>query len=54
MDAAEYKHVVLSLIFLIYISDTFEEHHVRLLTGQGDYAGANPEDPDAYKAENVF
>jgi len=54
MDAAEYKHVVLSLIFLKYISDTFEEHHAKLIAGKGDYKGANPEDPDEYKAENVF
>jgi type I restriction enzyme M protein len=54
MDAAEYKHVVLGLIFLKYISDTFEEHRAKLLAGQGDYAGANPEDPDEHKAENVF
>ena len=58
MDAAEYKHVVLGLIFLKYISDTFEEHRAKLLAGAksktGDYAGANAEDPDEYKAENVF
>ena len=54
MDAAEYKHVVLGLVFLKYISDTFEEHRAKLLAGLGDYAGANPEDPDEYKAENVF
>lgn len=54
MDAAEYKHVVLGLIFLKYISDTFEQHRAKLLTGKGDYAGANPEDKDEYKAENVF
>jgi type I restriction enzyme M protein len=54
MDAAEYKHVVLGLIFLKYISDTFEEHRAKLLEGKGDYAGANPEDADEYKAENVF
>ena len=54
MDAAEYKHVVLGLIFLKYISDRFEEHHAKLAAGQGDYAGANPEDPDEYRAENVF
>ena len=54
MDAAEYKHVVLGLIFLKYISDTFQEHRAKLVAGQGDYAGANPEDPDEYKAENVF
>jgi type I restriction enzyme M protein len=54
MDAAEYKHVVLGLIFLKYISDSFEEHYAKLKAGEGDYAGANPEDPDEYKAENVF
>ena len=54
MDAAEYKHVVLGLIFLKYISDTFEEHHAKLVEAQGDYAGANPEDQDEYKAENIF
>ena len=54
MDAAEYKHVVLGLIFLKYISDTFEEHRAKLVAGQGDYKGADPEDQDEYKAENVF
>jgi hypothetical protein len=49
MDAAEYKHVVLGLIFLKYISDTFEEQRAKLRAGQGDYAGANPEDPDEYR-----
>jgi len=54
MDAAEYKHVVLGLIFLKYISDAFEEMRARLLEGKGDYEGADPEDSDEYKAENVF
>jgi type I restriction enzyme M protein len=54
MDAAEYKHVVLGLIFLKYISDSFEEHHAKLLAGEGEYAGANPEDPNEYRAENIF
>jgi type I restriction enzyme M protein len=54
MDAAEYKHVVLGLIFLKYISDSFEEQRAKLLAGEGDNEGANPEDPDEYKAENVF
>src|SRR5438876_3305223 len=54
MEAAEYKHVVLGLIFLKYISDSFEEHHARLIAGEGEYAGANPEDPDEYRAENIF
>ncbi len=54
MDAAEYKHVVLGLIFLKYISDSFEEMRAKLLAGEGDYAGADPEDADEYRAENVF
>jgi type I restriction enzyme M protein len=54
MDAAEYKHVVLGLIFLKYISDSFEEHRTKLTEGKGDYKGANPEDKDEYRAENVF
>jgi len=54
MDAAEYKHVVLGLIFLKYISDSFEEHRTKLTEGKGEYQGSNPEDPDEYLAENVF
>ncbi|MBI5767861.1 MAG: N-6 DNA methylase [Verrucomicrobia bacterium] len=54
MDAAEYKHVVLGLIFLKYISDSFEEHHAKLVAGKGAYQGANPEDPDEYRAEAIF
>ena len=54
IDAAEYKHVVLGLIFLKYISDSFEELHSRLAKGEGDYSGADPEDKDEYKGENVF
>ena len=54
MDAAEYKHVVLGLIFLKYISDSFEEMRAKLAAGEGDYTGANPEDTDEYRAENVF
>jgi type I restriction enzyme M protein len=52
MDAAEYKHVVLSLIFLKYISDAFEAKHAELA---GQHAqGADPEDPDEYRAVNIF
>ena len=54
IDAAEYKHVVLGLIFLKYISDSFGELFHILSEGVGDYAGADPEDKDEYKAENVF
>jgi len=52
MDAAEYKHVVLGLIFLKYISDAFEELHAQLEAERDQ--GADPEDPDEYKAKNVF
>lgn len=54
IDAAEYKHVVLGLIFLKYISDSFEEHYKKLVDGQGEFAGADPEDRDEYAAYNVF
>jgi len=65
MDAAEYKHVVLGLVFLKYISDAFEERHVYLLkeaaNPRSDYfvreeraRYAVAEDRDEYTAENVF
>jgi len=54
MDAAEYKHIVLGLIFLKYISDAFEVLHSKLVNGQGEYEGADPEDPNEYTAEKVF
>ena len=54
IDAAEYKHIILGLIFLRYISDAFEELYYKLKKGEGEYAGADPEDRDEYKAENVF
>ena len=54
MDAAEYKHVVLGLVFLKYISDAFEEMRAKLVAGVGDYKGSDPEDADEYRAENVF
>ena len=52
MDAAEYKHVVLGLIFLKYISDAFEEQHAKLEAERAK--GADPEDPDEYRAVNIF
>src|SRR5437867_7291196 len=52
MDAAEYKHVVLGLIFLKYISDSFEARHAQLLAQAA--SGADAEDPDEYRSENVF
>ena len=52
MDAAEYKHVVLGLIFLKYISDAFEERHADLLAKLDE--GYDPEDPEEYLADNIF
>jgi type I restriction enzyme M protein len=52
MDAAEYKHVVLGLIFLKYVSDSFEAKHKELTGLKSE--GANPEDPDEYLSENIF
>ena len=52
MDAAEYKHVVLGLIFLKYISDAFEAQHARLEAEREQ--GADPEDPDEYRAVRIF
>lgn len=54
IDAAEYKHVVLGLIFLKYISDAFEDLYARLKTGEGEFEGADPEDSDEYLAQNIF
>src|SRR5262245_11535593 len=52
MDAAEYKHVVLGLLFLKYISDAFEERHACLEAERGQ--GADPDDPDEYRAKNIL
>lgn len=50
IDAAEYKHIVLGLIFLKYISDSFATQYEKLK----ETKFADPEDPDEYTAENVF
>ena len=52
MDAAEYKHIVLGLIFLKYISDAFEELYQKLVAQKSE--GADPEDKNEYTAEKVF
>jgi type I restriction enzyme M protein len=52
MDAAEYKHVVLGLVFLKYISDAFEEAYAKLDAERDQ--GADPEDPDEYRAQSIF
>ena len=50
IDAAEYKNVVLGLIFLKYISDSFQERYLTLKADEW----SDPEDRDEYKAENIF
>ena len=52
MDAAEYKHVVLGIIFLKYVSDAFAERHAQLEAERDQ--GADPEDDDEYTSSNVF
>lgn len=52
MDAAEYKHVALGLIFLKYISDAFEEQYQKLVTQKSE--GADPEDKNEYLADKIF
>jgi len=53
MDPAEYKHVILGLIFLKYISDSFEEHYDKIVSNTDSFDGEE-EDRDAYLADNVF
>ena len=54
MDAAEYKHIVLGLIFLKYISDAFNDLYAKLKEGKGEFEGADAEDADEYRAYNIF
>ena len=54
MDSGEYKHVVLGLLFLKYISDAFEDLNAKLIEGKGEFKGSDAEDPDEYAAHNVF
>ena len=50
MDASEYKNVILGLIFLKYLSDSFEKKHLALIEeGEGF-----EEDRDEYEADNIF
>jgi len=50
IDAAEYKNVALGLIFLKYISESFQEYYDKLAMDEF----SDPEDRDEYKAENIF
>ncbi len=53
MDAAEYKHVALGLLFLRYISDAFERRHAEL-QALPEHARPDPEDPEVYRRGRVF
>ena len=52
MDAGDYKHIVLGLIFLKYVSDAFEERHAQLMADRDQ--NTDPEDRDEYIAHNIF
>ena len=54
MDAAEYKHVVLGLIFLKYISDAFEERHMSALKAERDSRTPIRRTRTSTRAENIF
>lgn len=53
MNPADYKHVILWLIFLKYISDSFQTQHDKIKNNPDSYAGEE-EDRDAYTSENIF
>ena len=54
IDAAEYKHYVLGLLFLKYVADAFEELHTKILNKEGEYAYDDPEDKLVYSSQYVF
>lgn len=54
IESAEYKHVVLGLIFLKYVSDAFELRRAALLEEAKTDPGVDPDDPDEYLAKSVF
>jgi type I restriction enzyme M protein len=54
IESAEYKHVVLGLIFLKYVSDAFEERHAALVEEAKTDLGVDPKEPDEYLAKSVF
>jgi len=54
IDAAEYKHYVLGLLFLKYVADAFEELHTKILNKEGEFAYDDPEDKLVYSSKYVF
>jgi type I restriction enzyme M protein len=54
LNPVEYKYIILSLLFIRFLSEAFEEVHSRLKSGTGEYTGADPEDKKKYRAAGVF
>jgi len=54
IDAAEYKHYVLGLLFLKYVADAFEELHQKIVNKEGEHAYDDPEDKLVYSSKYVF
>jgi type I restriction enzyme M protein len=54
IDAAEYKHYVLGLLFLKYVADAFEELYQKIVNKEGDHAYDDPEDKLVYSSNYVF
>jgi type I restriction enzyme M protein len=54
IDAAEYKHYVLGLLFLKYVSDSFDELYQKILSKEGEHAYDDPEDKLVYSSHYVF
>jgi type I restriction enzyme M protein len=54
IESSEYKHVILGLIFLEYVSDAFEERHAELVAEAATDPGVDPEDPDEYVSRGIY
>lgn len=54
IDAAEYKHYVLGLLFLKYVADAFEELYQKIVSKEGEHAYDDPEDKLVYSSNYVF
>ncbi len=54
IDAAEYKHYILGLLFLKYVSDAFDELYQKIVNKEGEHAYDDPEDKLVYSSQYVF
>jgi type I restriction enzyme M protein len=54
IDAAEYKHYILGLLFLKYVSDSFDELYQKIINKEGEFAYDDPEDKLVYSSQYVF